>query len=756
MSLMPHRPDVAPALWGTTWRQRLRLAPMYLALLAADRAPTGVASRARHVAADAEVRRPGLSVLIPERDTPEMLAGTLAALSTALRRVDEPQQVLVVVNGAAIERYAALRQRFPETEFLHSVEPLGFAGAVERGLQQARHPWTYLLNSDMRLDDEALATLLPWRADDVFAIASQIFQTSAGGRREETGFVDWHVDGSGIRAFHAPARDEAVPYQALCASGGAALFRTRPLRGYVADARCYDPFYWEDADWGVSAWRDGLRTLFCPASKAHHLHRATTSRFYVAAELERIVERNRLLFDARHAASGETPARLMERICALPYASQRELSSAAIAAAVFRRRRRARRADAPAAPQRLLDPDGHGIVLAGASYSCRLRVAAGVRRARPKILFVTPFAVFPPRHGGARRVAELLRCLRESFDLILVSDEAGLYDARSLAPMDGLYAVHLVERGKVDAEGERGLAARMRAHGHPRLVAAVSEAMRRHRPELVQIEHVELASLVRLRQDGQRWVLGLHDAVTVADFAAADEAGAFTTGTLAAYDAVTVCSAEDAALTSHRRVAIVPNGSAVPLAGYQPSAGAHLLFIGPFRYGPNLDGLRGFLRAAWPAIRAAHPEVTLTALGGDESFAIVAADPLLRQDGVTVLGHREDVPDLLRAATLTINPLTGIRGSAVKLIESLSAGRVCVSTEDGARGFGADRLAGLVAVADVASMAAPIVALLADVGHRHRLEMQDRGRLADHQWERCAERQRRLYEALLAPRGEST
>ena len=695
-----------------------------------------------------------MSVVIPERDTPDMLAGTLAALMAALDRIDEPRQVIVVVNGAASERYAELQQRFPAVLFLHGLEPLGFGGAIERGLQQARHDWVYLLNSDMRLDAEALAVLLPWRGDDVFAIASQILQTGAHGRREETGFVDWHVDASGIRAFHALPRDAAKPYPALCASGGAALFRTGPLRRYVAAARCYDPFYWEDADWGVCAWREGWRVLFCPQSQAHHLHRATTSRFYAADELERIVERNRLLFDARHAASGDAPARLMERICALPYASQRELSAAGIAAAVFRQRRLARRATAPLPPLRLCDRTGQGIELAGVTYACRLRAALADSPPRPRLLLVTPFAVFPPRHGGARRVAELLRCLRETFDIVVVSDEAGLYDARSLAPMDGLYAVHLIERGAVDAQATKGLAAQMRAHCHPRLVAAVAAAIRRYRPQLVQLEHAELADLVRLRQPGAAWVLGLHDAVGPEDFASDDEAAAFEAGTLAAFDAVTACSDEDAALIRHRRVVVVPNGSAVPLAGYRPSAASTLLFVGPFRYAPNLDGLRRFLREAWPAIRLAHPEVTLTALGGDESAAIVAADPLLRQPGVRVLGHREDVEALLRAATLTINPLVGIRGSAVKLIESLCAGRICVSTEEGARGFANERFAGLVAVADVAAMAAPIVGLLDDAVQRHAQESADLPRLADFQWERSAERLRSLYDDLLLP-GES-
>jgi GT2 family glycosyltransferase/SAM-dependent methyltransferase/glycosyltransferase involved in cell wall biosynthesis len=725
----------ARARWGTSWRQRLRLAPLYLALRAADR----LAPMMRAVSPRATVPwRTGLSIVIPERDAPDMLRAALASLAVALERVAEPVQVIVVANGAPAARYADLQRDFPAVEFVFSEAPLGFGGAVARGLAQVRHDWTYLLNNDMTVDADALAPLLPARGDDVFAIASQIFQKNAEGRREETGFTDWYVGESGVQLFHAPVKDEAAIVPHLCASGGAALFRTEPLARYVRDARCYDPVYWEDVEWGVRAWRDGLRVLCCPASRVDHRHRATTARFFDASELDRIVARNRLLFHARLGVGARDVASLMERICGEPYATQRELSRFGIALGAFRRRLGSRRAPQPLPPPALPGDAGRPLALQPASYSYRLRAAADDRPPRPRMLVVTPFAVYPPRHGGARRVAELLRALAVDFDLVLIADEAQLFDARSLAYVDHLYAIELVQRGRdVPSAAASTLEARMRTHAHPAMVAAVERALLEHRPAVVQIEHAELAGLVALRARGgeARWVLDLHDACTARDFADADEAMRVERDVLAAYDAVTVCSTEDRALVRHPRVVVAGNGSAIPRAGYRPSKGPRLLFIGPFRYAPNLDGVREFLRSAFPAIRAAHAEARLTVLGGDGAPAIAARYPEFAQPGVEVLGHRDDVAALLAASTLSINPLTGIRGSAVKLVESLCAGRVCVSTADAARGFADAGFAGLVVVPDVAAMAPAIVALLDAPDARHRRERPDVRQLAPHQWE---------------------
>lgn len=700
-------------MWGTSWRQRLRLAPLYGALLAADAWAHFVPARPapRHVP-----WVPGLTIIIPERAAPAMLEEALAALTIALEPVDETSEVIVVVNGAPLADYAALRKRYPTVAFLHAESPLGFAGAVALGIAHARHEGVYLLNNDMVVEPDALKAVLALRAPDVFAIGSQIEQRSADGRREETGFVDWFIDRDGIRLFHANVPADGQPRAHLAASGGAALFRRDPLRRYLAASRAYDPFYWEDAEWGVQAWRDGWRVLYCPASRARHRHRATTARFYTEAELARIVERNRWLFEARNGLVPHTAAWQMARACMLPYASQRELARWRAAAATWRQRRQRSRAPQPLPPSMLAHPEGRPTALRAFAYSYRLRPAAPT--SRPVVLIVTPFAIYPPRHGGARRVAALIAGLLDTFDVVLVTDEAFLHDARSFAHFDGLRAVTLVQR--IDhrvADGNATLAARMREHAHPALVEAVADAIARHAPAIVQLEHAELAGLVRQRQPAQRWVLDLHDA-----YAAGEFEGAGTV--LADFDALCVVSSEDAALVAHPQVVLVANGSDLDGDPWQASTGQQLLFVGPFRYAPNRDGIAQFLAEAWPQIRAAEPRATLLILAGDEHSDHPQGRDAAAQPGVRVVGHRDDIGTLLAQCALTINPLTGIRGSAVKIAECLVAGRACVSTIDGARGYVHPPAAGLVLAPSVADMAAPILALLRDPAARHRLEAQ--------------------------------
>ncbi len=98
---------------------------------------------------------------------------------------------------------------------------------------------------------------------------------------------------------------------------------------------------------------------------------------------------------------------------------------------------------------------------------------------------------------------------------------------------------------------------------------------------------------------------------------------------------------------------------------------------------------------------------------------------------------------------LTINPQRGLRGSSLKVLESLAAGRVCVSTIDGARGHRQHGFAGLVECAEVAGFASAIIPLLRDPARRHAIEAPDAARLAACSWVACAQPLQTLVRSLV-------
>lgn len=721
-----------------------RFLPLYLALNAAGaiaRAlPGRWARREQH-----RVDSPGVSILVPERGTPDLLGATLQAAIAAAAQVGEATQIIVVVNGAAASDYLALMRDFPAVEWHFQRRALGYHGAIAAGLSHVRHAWSYLLNSDMRLASDALLQLLPYRQAQVFAITSQIFFSDPRRRREETGWSDFHWHPQQPQLYDREVQPGQLARGNLYPAGGSSLCRTDLLRRYVAASCDYSPFYWEDADWGMLAWSEGWETLFCPVSHAWHEHRATVRRFYAPAEIERVIARNALLFDLRHGLSGLRPGELMRRIAELDPDSRQELRGLGLAWRTFAARVGTRRAQ-----RRGMRFD---TLAAQRYYAPTAQRKANHAAPRPRVLLVSPFALFPPDHGGARRIAELLLRLSSQVDFILLSDEASLYDVSAEPWLRHLRAVHLVE-GRGDSAGEAplGIMERMQSHDWPHLRQELLRLQALYDPDIVHLEFMELARLVEQRCGRARWSISLHDVHIDGEpqSAVADQA---QHDLLRRFDALVACSAEDAALLRHPKVTVVGNGAVDRRASYRPSPDApRLLFMGAFRYAPNLAAIRAFIDGPWVALRQRFADLTLCILGGAAAEAIAAGDRRFEQPGIELVSHFVDPAPYLDQCTLSINPQRQIRGSSIKLIESLLAGRICVCTAAASRGFAAApaRLPSLLVARDIGDMAAPITGLLLDREQRHRLERADAAALAPHTWDAIAPRQLALYRHLAA------
>jgi len=252
----------------------------------------------------------GISIVIPERDNRQELAACLDGVERALEEWREPAEVIVVVNGGEAAEYTELRGLHPRVRWEMQREPLGFSAAVRRGLRRARFDWVYLLNSDVVLEGDALAAAARHRAADVFSIASQIVLKDATRFREETNWTTLVME-DGLVSAHDRIPESGETVEGFYAGGGASLFQ-RPLLARLARVRAYDPFYWEDVEWGWRARALGYRSLFCAASLAHHTQRATVNRHYAAGEVARIVQRNRILFQLRNMDSGDVARALDE------------------------------------------------------------------------------------------------------------------------------------------------------------------------------------------------------------------------------------------------------------------------------------------------------------------------------------------------------------------------------------------------------------------------------------------------------------
>ncbi|HEU0140122.1 MAG TPA: glycosyltransferase, partial [Bryobacteraceae bacterium] len=316
LTTLASRPSVDPR---HVERHRKQLRPLVRWIRAVDLlgALIGRCVRRRKPIAIPATLSPGLSILIPEWDNAGELSECLEGVQRALKHWTEPVEVMVVVNGSPRSSYRSLQASHPTVAWQFHDRPLGFSGAIHAGLKAARFEWVYLLNSDVVLDPYALKVAGGCRDSSLFAIASQVVLKDATRFRDETNWTTLFLE-DGLVTIHDLIPRSEVPVEGFYAGGGAALFQTRLLRSFL-DATVYAPFYWEDVEWGWRARKSGYRVLFCPASIAHHTRRSTIERHYSPAEVESVLQRNRLMFQLRNLSGAGSVRRAVEEIARSPH-----------------------------------------------------------------------------------------------------------------------------------------------------------------------------------------------------------------------------------------------------------------------------------------------------------------------------------------------------------------------------------------------------------------------------------------------------
>jgi sugar transferase (PEP-CTERM/EpsH1 system associated) len=156
--------------------------------------------------------------------------------------------------------------------------------------------------------------------------------------------------------------------------------------------------------------------------------------------------------------------------------------------------------------------------------------------------------------------------------------------------------------------------------------------------------------------------------------------------------------------------AVVPNG--VDLDYFRPSSQPatpdRIVFTGLMTYRPNADAASHFLREVWPAVRAARPAATFTAVGWGLPDAL---RPLLG-NGVVHTGRVPDVRPYLREASVVVAPLRIGSGTRLKILEALAMGKAVVSTSVGCEGLDVRHGQHLLVADDPSSFARSVVRLL--------------------------------------------
>ncbi|HEX4135449.1 MAG TPA: glycosyltransferase [Bryobacteraceae bacterium] len=695
----------------------LLLAPLLLVISMAALAATDffwlIAGR-RRGRADTQTDVSAASLVIPNWNGKDLLERFLPSWVAATANHPE-SEIIVVDNGSTDGSALWIRENYPEVRVLALPENLGFGGGSNAGFEAARNDVVVLLNSDMRVEPDFLAPLLAGFTDEkVFAVSCQIFLADHAKRREETGLTHglWRDGALWVGHTEDPAIDRLFP--CFYGGGGSCAFDRRKFLELGGFDPLLAPFYLEDTDIGYLAWKRGWKVLYQPASVVHHEHRATIGTNFNEKFIRSVVRKNILLFCWKNihewrrlgghfffsfgaaivtAWSGYSPART---------------SGGAILRA-FRQLPQTLRSRWRARSLAVVD-DTEAFRRSQPAYFRDRFETLPSRPDRPRVLFVSPYPICPPTHGGGVFMYYTLRELARSCDVhaIVMLD----YASEAPAQEELLRYCRTVELYVRTSDRDPHLASitphAVHEFQRPRIEWLIQRQTLLHGIDVIQLEYTPMAQYAR-RFERLACALFEHDIYfqsivrsvpfmrgPVERLKARFEylrAIRFELKRLPLCDHIQVCTEENKRYLRSFLPALAPRIDSGMRAGIESGVYSYpggprepwtMLFLGSFRHVPNLVALNWFAREVLPLIVARIPQARLLVAGSEPPPRHTLVDPA---GAIELLGFVEDIQPLFASCSVFVCPIRSGSGIRVKLLEAFASGIPVVSTAIGAEGL---------------------------------------------------------------------
>jgi glycosyltransferase involved in cell wall biosynthesis len=396
----------------------------------------------------------------------------------------------------------------------------------------------------------------------------------------------------------------------------------------------------------------------------------------------------------------------------------------------------------------------------------------------PEILMLTPYLPYPLVSGGRTRTFELVKRLRRDYRITLVCFGRPEERAFDLTPLRELCDVTVIDResspGTIRAATLSLTSLRpiiMRLYSTPAMRETLTRLLREHIFSAIHVESFYM--LQNLPPDTNKRVPVLLSEPSI-EFNAwryfsrvatpvyqrpalvieAFKMRQFEPRSWRTVSAVGVTSPLEAEAVTRAapdiKPILIPNGVDPdyfhPLDLPRDPDGA--VYMGDYKYFPNVEAIRYFIRDIMPLIRADRPNFTLTLLGKEPpaDFQALAADP---QSGLRVTGLVDDTRPYLCRGSVFICPQRSGGGTRLKLLESLACGCRIVATSIGCEGLGATNGEHMLIADTPRAFADSVLHLLADPVEAEA--MAKRGCdwvVATHSWDQSAILLRDTYQRL--------
>lgn len=240
-----------------------------------------------------------ISVIIPNYNGSDLLKKNLPYTYAALATSGISDYEIIVTDDASKDDSVAfLKDNYQDIRIVLNHKNLGFSGNVNSGIKIAQKDLLLILNNDVRLGENYFTTLLPYfERPDTFGVMGRIIADDSDKIQDGAKYPGYSF--SAIISTKNYVCNNRNSLYSFFLSGANALTDRKKTVLMGGFNEIFNPYYSEDADLGINAWRAGYKLYYDHRAVCRHPNSATIGK-EPSDKVKIIARRNKYILHYLH------------------------------------------------------------------------------------------------------------------------------------------------------------------------------------------------------------------------------------------------------------------------------------------------------------------------------------------------------------------------------------------------------------------------------------------------------------------------
>lgn len=219
-----------------------------------------------------------ISVVIPSYNGKDLLETNLPSVYNALQSSGITDFEIIIPDDASTDSSVNfIKTNYPDIILVENETNKGFAGNTNTGIKRSKKDLVLILNSDVKLTDDYFSQLLEYfDKPDTFGVTGRIIGLHSDKIQDGAKYPKYFF-GNISSTTNYICKNRSALYSFFL-TGANALIDRKKLMELGGFNELFNPYYGEDVDLGLRAWRLGYKCYYEHSAICRHPNSATIKK----------------------------------------------------------------------------------------------------------------------------------------------------------------------------------------------------------------------------------------------------------------------------------------------------------------------------------------------------------------------------------------------------------------------------------------------------------------------------------------------